>query len=391
MDYDAKTNRIQKAKKEKPDLDEEMKQAQQKYEDTLQEVENLMISLEGREDSQLSALLGFLDAQFEFHTQAAKLLGDLKISIRDSSVPANRIQRPTQLFSESNASLNNLVARNGSETLTADQSQSSKTNLFSSGADASSQPSSPITNNSNRKISALSASTPLPQPPTRKLVRANYSFMAENANEISLQKGDTVTVVNEIDAGWWVGENQKNGETGLFPANYCEVIGQTASAVTGVEEARPVQPPPPRQPPLLSVLQKNSSLPRFTYTQQSQSQPQPQQAPPERPKRSESSEALEAAAAAVQQQKSAGSSPVPPKPPRRSDSPGPEQAVAPPIVKSRSQVSLSNETKPPTVPSRSPSNQDLSKVSTCQTCACSQFSPGAFKADQCKNCFHSHQ
>jgi hypothetical protein len=35
-----------------------------------------------------------------------------------------------------------------------------------------------------------------------------------------VRKGDVVTVLNEIDDGWWEGE--LNGKTGIFPVNYCE-------------------------------------------------------------------------------------------------------------------------------------------------------------------------
>ena len=37
-----------------------------------------------------------------------------------------------------------------------------------------------------------------------------------------VRKGDIVTVLNEIDDGWWEGE--LNGKTGIFPVNYCEYV-----------------------------------------------------------------------------------------------------------------------------------------------------------------------
>ena len=40
LDYDAKQNRVQKSKKEKPELEEEMQAAKQKYEETLEDLEN---------------------------------------------------------------------------------------------------------------------------------------------------------------------------------------------------------------------------------------------------------------------------------------------------------------------------------------------------------------
>jgi hypothetical protein len=47
-------------------------------------------------------------------------------------------------------------------------------------------------------------------------VRANYSFVAENAEELSITKGDQITVLEEIDEGWWIGE--MSGKRGMFPA-----------------------------------------------------------------------------------------------------------------------------------------------------------------------------
>lgn len=42
--------------------------------------------------------------------------------------------------------------------------------------------------------------------------------MAENAGELSINKGDLIAVVEEIDQGWWCGE--LNGNKGIFPAKY---------------------------------------------------------------------------------------------------------------------------------------------------------------------------
>lgn len=47
-------------------------------------------------------------------------------------------------------------------------------------------------------------------------MRASYSFLAENPNELSLNKGDMITVLEEVDPGWWIGECK--GIQGLFPA-----------------------------------------------------------------------------------------------------------------------------------------------------------------------------
>lgn len=53
-------------------------------------------------------------------------------------------------------------------------------------------------------------------------VRANYDFGAENEAELSFALGDIITVLNQDDEGWWEGE--LNGQRGLFPSNYVEVL-----------------------------------------------------------------------------------------------------------------------------------------------------------------------
>lgn len=61
LDYDAKLNRLSKSKKEKPGLEEEMKTAQKKYHETLNDVENLMSTFAERE---VLLLIMSIDSQF---------------------------------------------------------------------------------------------------------------------------------------------------------------------------------------------------------------------------------------------------------------------------------------------------------------------------------------
>jgi hypothetical protein len=61
--------------------------------------------------------------------------------------------------------------------------------------------------------------------------RAKFDFTAENDAELSFRIGDVVTIVNQDDPGWWEGE--LNGQRGLFPYNYVEILAKA---------------PPPRGP-----------------------------------------------------------------------------------------------------------------------------------------------
>ena len=49
LDYDAKQNKLNKCKKEKPSLEEEMRAAQYKYEETYSDMQNLMLRFGDKE------------------------------------------------------------------------------------------------------------------------------------------------------------------------------------------------------------------------------------------------------------------------------------------------------------------------------------------------------
>ena len=54
-------------------------------------------------------------------------------------------------------------------------------------------------------------------------VRAIYDYAAAEEGEISFDPGDIITNVDPIDEGWWQG-TAPNGEYGLFPATYVEMV-----------------------------------------------------------------------------------------------------------------------------------------------------------------------
>ncbi|XP_020498981.1 GRB2-related adapter protein 2b [Labrus bergylta] len=64
---------------------------------------------------------------------------------------------------------------------------------------------------------------PIPAPrqhkaPPMPQVRALYSFLAEEKDELGFNVGDVIQVLERPDAAWWRG--QLRGKTGLFPSNY---------------------------------------------------------------------------------------------------------------------------------------------------------------------------
>lgn len=64
--------------------------------------------------------------------------------------------------------------------------------------------------------------------PVEKAV-VRYSYVAENEDELTLNEGEIVTVVDKDieDSGWWKGE--LNGRVGVFPDNFVEIIKEDVS------------------------------------------------------------------------------------------------------------------------------------------------------------------
>lgn len=54
-----------------------------------------------------------------------------------------------------------------------------------------------------------------------KIVIAKYNYEAQQTDELTLVKGDKISVLEKSSDGWWRGRTP-NGETGWFPSNYVQ-------------------------------------------------------------------------------------------------------------------------------------------------------------------------
>ncbi|KAK0439180.1 SH3-domain-containing protein [Armillaria borealis] len=77
-----------------------------------------------------------------------------------------------------------------------------------------------------RSSTFRSPSLPPPAPAPPALVQAKalwaYNLDASDPDDLSFAAGDIITIVEETNADWWLGEH--NGCKALFPANYVEKI-----------------------------------------------------------------------------------------------------------------------------------------------------------------------
>lgn len=74
---------------------------------------------------------------------------------------------------------------------------------------------------------------------------AQYDYEKAEENELELRDGDQITNIDMVDEDWWMGQNPR-GETGLFPANYVELIpeGQESAGNVGGLMTPPPEPEP---------------------------------------------------------------------------------------------------------------------------------------------------
>ena len=52
--------------------------------------------------------------------------------------------------------------------------------------------------------------------------RARYRYAPQNEDELELQEGDIVKVMEQCDDGWYVGMSERSNEFGTFPGNYVQ-------------------------------------------------------------------------------------------------------------------------------------------------------------------------
>ena len=198
-----------------------------------------------------------------------------------------------------------------------------------------------------------------PPPPSRsslpakqqKTCKALYDYHATDADELSFAEGQQVIVVEEIDAGWWIGELE-SGVRGMFPANYVEEI----VVKTPVAEKPPL---PYRQP----ALPARTSMPVVSRAESPKPSALRSVTSANMNRMSMPARQLPGVTAAIQRESESF-------PARPSSSSKPGSAFP----------------KGPELPKRQPA----ANIAQCGECGCDDYLPNVFKQGSCSNCFHVH-
>jgi hypothetical protein len=253
--------------------------------------------------------------------------------------------------------------------------------------------------------------SPLPQhvPPSRqstqeviKYRKATFDFNGQNNDEISFKTGDIISVIDEIDKGWWLGEVYS--KKGIFPVNYTEEYDPQAHPLPSLppiekkEEIIPSTTTVPHQTTSATVPQQTTSNTTSSTTTR--------RPPP--PPSSISSPVI--SNIGVSRTKSTAIRPPPPPPPTVTHSTTP--ATRQNSLDSQDNTTiLSHQVIHQEPVSYSHHNEDLSSIKSnspiisssllhsepepestipCHECDCDGYVPNLFKKGYCNSCFHKH-
>ncbi|KAI8817990.1 uncharacterized protein EV422DRAFT_570139 [Fimicolochytrium jonesii] len=413
LDFDAKLNKVHKSRKEKPELEEETRVAQMKYEESLTDATQKMIELNSNEDEQLENLLRFMDAEVEYHRRALESISSLQRNLAD--MPRN------DTMSYRRPSLQRASTTNSDR-----QPPSRSVSTDSIGGGQAPLPGGPL----DRKLSYASnagsmvfpvagpngSMLPAPEPtrsysghvaqppanPTagRKQVQVQFDFDAEGPGELTIRKGDIINVTCEIDEGWWEGEiDGDSSRAGIFPTNYVGPLARPVSApappvlpyrpdsITGQQTVGTPEPQDAFADHRTSVA---SSRPASEYHLPSSaiSQQRPQDRPYSHISRLSYVPNNAPIPPSSSQPQRPANAPKPP-PSRNPTSGGGSPAMPPASPASRSRQNSSDHL-PLATPASIPASASSEMLAVCRTCGCAEFTANAFRKDQCSNCYHRH-
>uniref|UniRef100_H3A3L9 Endophilin-A2 n=1 Tax=Latimeria chalumnae TaxID=7897 RepID=H3A3L9_LATCH len=216
LDYDYKKKRQGKIP------DEEIRQAMEKFDESKDVAENSMHNLLETDIEQVSQLSALVEAQLEFHKEAASIMEDLSEKLKARRVYAltspSGLPVPRVIVSFfSSCGMKSLQSTKRHSPSSFQQRPARVKTRTPKGCSFAEAPSWSWLVGSKISMAAVSASS-LDQP----CCKALYDFDPENEGELGFKEGDIITLTNQIDENWY--EGMLNSQSGFFPLNYVDVL-----------------------------------------------------------------------------------------------------------------------------------------------------------------------
>ncbi|XP_043278132.1 endophilin-A isoform X7 [Venturia canescens] len=214
LDFDCKRRRQAK--------DDEIRQAEEKFAESLQLAQVGMFNLLENDVEQVAQLATFSEALLEYHQQCVEILRVLTETLlekKDEAANRPKLEFVPKTLADLNVEggLPGSDGMNGSSRAGSPvpgDGKRSQLELFPAGNPPQSANASPLPSPSKSP-----ARTPMPRQPC---CTALYDFEPENPGELGFKENDTITLIQKIDDNWY--EGSVNGRTGYFPVTYVQVV-----------------------------------------------------------------------------------------------------------------------------------------------------------------------
>ncbi|XP_043499013.1 endophilin-A isoform X2 [Polistes fuscatus] len=234
LDFDCKRRRQAKAvgkrsgsphfgspAKTAPYADDEIKQAEEKFIESLHLAQLGMFNLLENDIEQVAQLATFSEALLEYHQQCTEILRVLTEKLLEKKEEAAirpKMEFVPKPFADLHVEgLTSSDAMNGSSRAGSPihgDGKRSQLELFPAGNPPQSANASPLPSPSKSP-----ARTPMARQPC---CTALYDFIPENEGELGFKENETITLIQKIDENWY--EGSLNGRKGYFPVTYVQVV-----------------------------------------------------------------------------------------------------------------------------------------------------------------------
>ncbi|XP_076750683.1 SH3 domain containing GRB2 like, endophilin-A isoform X6 [Xylocopa sonorina] len=229
LDFDCKRRRQAKGSHVS---DEEIRQAEEKFAESLHLAQLGMFNLLENDVEQVAQLATFSEGLLEYHQQCTEILKTLTETLlekKDEAANKPKLEFVPKTLADLHVdALPTSDAMNGGNFSLHGASRAgspihgdgkrSQLELFPAG-------NPPQSANEGQETSPLPSpsKSPARSPMTRQpCCTALYDFEPENPGELGFKENDTITLIKKIDENWF--EGSLNGRTGYFPVTYVQVV-----------------------------------------------------------------------------------------------------------------------------------------------------------------------
>uniref|UniRef100_F6YVL2 Endophilin-A2 n=1 Tax=Ciona intestinalis TaxID=7719 RepID=F6YVL2_CIOIN len=197
LDYDYKRKKGAKVPHE------EVVQAEQKLDESLELAGSSMFNLLAGDVEQVRQLAALVEAQLEYHRQSADILESVNDKLNKQIEEIN--SKPEKERTKRQLRTSSIAPADRTPTHTTPA-------IPQASPRHTAPPPKGLRCRQNKYISA-----------TQPSCKAIFDFEPENEGELAFKEGEILTLVAEIDDNWFEGMSQ-NGDTGYFPKTYVEVV-----------------------------------------------------------------------------------------------------------------------------------------------------------------------